>query len=191
MKRSTLYIVIAAAIVLLYSMVSYNKLVSKRENVEKAWNEVQNTYQRRLDLTPNLVNVVKGVSDFEHNTLVDVTNARSKALQVTGGNVTAENYNKQSALQDSLASASNRMIINIEKYPTLHGTDAYRGLQTQLEGNERRIKVARQDFNSAVADYNKLVKTFPTKLSAGVFGFKAMEGFKADAGADKNVEIKF
>lgn len=165
--------------------------MKKQENVQQKWSEVQSTYQRRLDLTPNLVNVVKGLSNFEHNTFVAVADARNKAMQGTGSDLNAANYNKQSALQDSLAAASNRMIISIEKYPELHGTEAYRGLQTQLEGNERRIKVAREDFNAAVADYNKTVRSFPTNLSAGMLGFKAMDGFKADPGADKNVEIKF
>ncbi|ANH82070.1 LemA family protein [Niabella ginsenosidivorans] len=191
MKKSTLYIVVIAIVLLLYGVVSYNSLVRKQENVQQKWAEVQSTYQRRLDLTPNLVNVVKGLSDFEHNTLVDVINARSSALQQSGGNLTAENYNRQSTLQDSLAVASNRMIISIEKYPVLHGTEAYRGLQTQLEGNERRIKVAREDFNGAVAAYNKSVRSFPTNITAGLLGFKPMEGFKAVPGADKNVEIKF
>ncbi|AHF15442.1 LemA family protein [Niabella soli] len=191
MKRSYLYGIAAAVIVLLYGIISYNKLVKKQENVQQKWSEVQSTYQRRLDLTPNLVNVVKGLSNFEHNTFVAVADARNKAMQGTGSDLNAANYNKQSALQDSLAAASNRMIISIEKYPELHGTEAYRGLQTQLEGNERRIKVAREDFNAAVADYNKTVRSFPTNLSAGMLGFKAMDGFKADPGADKNVEIKF
>ena len=191
MKKSTLYIVVIAAALLLYGIVSYNSLVKKQENVQQKWAEVQSTYQRRLDLTPNLVNVVKGLSDFEHNTLVAVADARSKALQGGAGDLTADNYNKQSALQDSLAAASNRMIVSIEKYPVLHGTEAYRGLQTQLEGNERRIKVAREDFNGAVAAYNKSVRSFPTNVTAGLLGFKPMEGFKAAPGADKNVEIKF
>ncbi|MFT4092725.1 MAG: LemA family protein [Niabella sp.] len=191
MKRYATYIVAAIVIILLYGTVTYNSLVKKQEQVEKYWNEVQNTYQRRLDLTPNLVNVVKGLSDFEHNTLVDVSTARSNALQGSNGTLTAENYNRQSALQDSLAAASNRMIISIEKYPVLHGTAAYRGLQTQLEGNERRIKVAREDFNAAIATYNQSVRSFPKNIVAAVLGFKPMEGFKADTGADKNIEIKF
>lgn len=191
MKRSYLYGIAAAVVVLVYGIISYNTLVKKQENVQQKWSEVQSTYQRRLDLTPNLVNVVKGLSNFEHNTFVAVADARSRAVQGSNDNLSAANYNRQSALQDSLAAASNRMIISIEKYPELHGTEAYRGLQTQLEGNERRIKVAREDFNAAVADYNKTVRSFPTNVSAGMLGFKAMDGFKADPGADKNVEIKF
>ncbi|MBO9620519.1 MAG: LemA family protein [Niabella sp.] len=191
MKRSYLYGIAAVVVVLVYGISSYNTLVKKQENVQQKWAEVQSTYQRRLDLTPNLVNVVKGFSNFEHNTFVAVADARNKAMQGTGSDLNAANYNKQSALQDSLAAASNRMIISIEKYPELHGTEAYRGLQTQLEGNERRIKVAREDFNAAVADYNKTARSFPTNVAAGILGFKALEGFKADPGADKNVEIKF
>lgn len=191
MKKSG---IIALAIVLLvggFFLVNYNAFVKKQEKVDQMWNEVQSTYQRRLDLTPNLVNTVKGISGFETATLVAVVEARSKAQQGMGGNMSAENYQSQSQLQDSLAAASNRIIGVIEKYPTLRGTEAYRGLQTQLEGNERRIKVARNDFNAAVADYNKSVRSFPGNIVAGMLGFPVKDGFQATAGADKAVSIKF
>jgi len=153
---------------------------------------VQNTYQRRLDLIPNLVNVVKGVSEFEQTTLQKIAEARSNALAGLSNNeITGSNYQRQQALQDTLASNTNRLIVVIEKYPVLKGTAAYSGLQTQLEGTERRIRVARNDFNEAVATYNKKVRSFPTNLIAGLFGFKKKEGFEAVAGSDKAVEIKF
>lgn len=191
MKRSGLIAVVVFVIVGIYFLSSYNSLVKKEEKLKQTWGEVQNTYQRRLDLTPNLVNTVKGISGFEQSTLVDIANARSSAQQGINTELSPENYNKQARLQDSLAAASNRVIATIERYPTLRGTEAYRGLQTQLEGNERRIKVARNDFNAAVADYNKSVRSFPGNLPAGLFGFKPREGFQADAGAEKSVEIKF
>ena len=159
--------------------------------MQRTWSEVQTTYQRRLDLTQNLVNVVKGISDFEQTTLTKIAEARSNAMKVTGGEISAGNYQQQSRAQDELGNASNRLIAVIEKYPTLKGTDAYRGLQTQLEGNERRIKVARNDFNKAVADYNQAVRSFPKSLVANLFGFKVKEGFQAVSGAEKNIEIKF
>lgn len=178
-------------ILIIWIIASYNSLVKKQEKVKQQWSEIQNTYQRRLDLIPNLVNVVKGVSDFEQGTLQQIAEARSKALSGLSNNeISSANYQKQQQLQDTLAVAANRMIILIEKYPTLKGTAAYSGLQTQLEGTERRIKVARNDFNAAVADYNKKVRSFPTNVISGLFGFKVKEGFEADAGNDKAVEIK-
>jgi LemA protein len=180
------------ALLIIYFIAAYNSLVKKDEKINQQWSEVQNTYQRRLDLVPNLVNVVKGVSEFEQGTLQQIAEARAKALSVSSDNsITADNYKKQSDVQDNLASATNRLILVIEKYPALKGTAAYTGLQVQLEGTERRIKVARNDFNEAVANYNKKVRGFPSNMVAGLFGFKKKEGFEADAGADKSVEIKF
>lgn len=191
-KKSLVYpIGIVIAIIGIYTVVTYNSFVKKEEKVQQMWSDVQNTYQRRLDLTPNLVNIVKGMSQFEQGTLTQIAEARSKAMQVHAANINAENYNIQSQIQDTLAAASNRLIAVIEKYPTLRGTEAYRGLQVQLEGNERRIKVARNDFNAAVADYNKTVKPFPNNIAAKLFGFSPKEGFTASIGADKNIEIKF
>ena len=158
-KRYTGYIVGAVLILLgIYVIVTYNSLVKKEEKVKQQWSEVQNTYQRRLDLVPNLVNVVKGVSEFEQTTLENIAAARSKAISGQTDDITADNYNKQRVLQDSLAAAANKLIVIIEKYPVLKGTTAYSGLQTQLEGTERRIKVARNDFNESVADYNTTVR---------------------------------
>ncbi|MGB5007828.1 MAG: LemA family protein, partial [Ferruginibacter sp.] len=156
-------------------------------------NEVQNAYQRRLDLIPNIVNVVKGVSEFEQTTLEKITEARSKAasVNINTAAVSADEFNKQAAAQDELAAVTNNLIIRIEKYPTLKGTAAYSGLQTQLEGTERRIKVARKDFNEAINNYNSTVRSFPTKLVSGMFGFTEKKGFQSDAGADKSIEIKF
>ena len=191
-KRYTGYIVGAVLILLgIYIIVTYNSLVKKEEKVKQQWSEVQSTYQRRLDLVPNLVNVVKGVSDFEQSTLEKIAAARSNALAGRTDVISAENYDKQRILQDSLAAATNRLIILIEKYPVLKGTTAYSGLQTQLEGTERRIKVARNDFNESVAEYNTTVRGGSSLLVAKLFGFKPREGFQAVAGSDKVVEIKF
>ncbi len=181
-------------LLIIYGVTTNNSLIQKREKINLQWSEVQNTYQRRIDLIPNLVNVVKGISDFEQTTLENIAIARADAIKgLSSGNsdITADTYNNQKKLQDNLAGAANRIIINIEKYPTLKGTAAYAGLQTQLEGTERRIKIARNDFNEAVAVYNKKVRSFPSNLIAGLLGFKKKEGFQADAGNDKAVEIKF
>lgn len=177
----------------IFLITTYNGLVKKDEKVKLQWNEVQNAYQRRIDLIPNIVNVVKGVSEFEQTTLEKITQARSKAasVNINTNTVSADEFNQQAAAQDELASVTNNLIIRIEKYPTLKGTAAYSGLQTQLEGTERRIKVARKDFNEAINAYNSSVRSFPTKLVAGIFGFTEKMGFQSDAGADKSIEIKF
>ena len=193
-KRYSGYI-IGGIIVLtgIYVIVTFNSLVKKEEKVKLQWNEVQNAYQRRTDFIPNVVNVVKGQADFEQITLVKITEARAKAQAVTvsSGELSADTYNRQMAAQNELASATNRLVIAVEKYPELKGAAAFEGLQTQLEGTERRIKIARKDFNTAIAGYNSSVKSFPTKIVAGILGFKPREGFQSDAGADKAVEIKF
>ncbi len=193
-KRRSGYI-IGGIIVLLgiFLITAYNGLVKKEEQVKLQWNEVQNAYQRRNDFIPNVVNVVKGQANFEQTTLQQLTEARAKAtaVNITGNEISADKFNQQTAAQDGLAAATNRLLITVEKYPELKGAAAFKGLQTQLEGTERRIKVARKDFNVAIADYNSSVRSFPTKVVAGIFRFKAREGFQSDAGADRSVEIKF
>ena len=192
-KRYSGYIIGGVSVLLaIYLFVTFNGLVTKEEKVKLQWNEVQSAYQRRFDFIPNVVNIVKGLTDFEQGTLVKITEARSKATSINiSGDVTAEKYKQQVAAQDELAGAANRLVIAVEKYPELKGTAAFEGLQTQLEGTERRIKIARKDFNGAIADYNSSVKSFPTNIVAGLFSFKPMEGFQSEVGADKTVEIKF
>ena len=192
--RSKGLLIVGGVVLLLviFFVTTYNGLVKKEESMKKYWAEVQSTYQRRLDLIPNLVNVVKGVSEFESGTLIAVTEARG-AAQSTQSNATLDpdNYRKQTAAQDSLTSSVNRLIIRVEKYPVLKGTAAYSGLQTQLEGTERRIRVARNDFNGSVATYNNSVRTFPASLVATVLGFKPRAGFEAAAGSENNPGVNF
>ena len=193
-KKYSVFIIGALLVVMgIWLITTFNDFVKKDEKVILQWNEVQNSYQRRLDLIPNLVNIVKGGADFEQTTLQKITEARSKAssINVSTTKVDATTFNAQSEAQDELAAAANRLLITVEKYPDLQGAKAFSGLQTQLERTELRIKIARKDFNAAIADYNKSVKSFPAKLVAAVFGFPAKEGFQSDAGADKSVEIKF
>ena len=193
-KRYSGYIVGAVIVLLgIFIITNYNGLVKKEEKVKQQWNEVQSAYQRRTDLIPNLVSVVRGQADFEQTTLQKIVEARAKAgsITTTTSELTAENYNKQNAVQNELAAATNQLIAVVEKYPTLKGTEAFRGLQTQLEGTERRIKFSRKDFNDAIAAYNSSVRSFPTNLVAGIFGFKSKEGFQSDTGAEKAIEIKF
>ena len=186
-------IIIGAIVVIatIWLITTYNELVKKQEKVSLQWNEVQNAYQRRLDHIPKLVNVVKGGADFEQTTLQKIAAARAKAQSLSVTNVTAENVSNVTAAQNELAQEAMRLVAVIEKYPDLKGAKAFLDLQAQLEGTERRIKFARKDFNEAIQDYNSRVKTFPTKLVAGILGFSVKEGFVADAGAEKAVEIKF
>ena len=193
-KKYIGYIIGAILIVLgLYLVTTFNGLVKMDEKVKVQWSEVQNSYQRRLDLIPNLVNTVKGNAGFEQNVLIGVTEARAKAnfVNVSANNVSANAYNAQTQAQDELAASANKLLITIEKYPELQGTKAFTTLQTQLERTELRIKVARKDFNESIQTYNSTVRAFPTKIVAGIFGFKPRVGFQSDAGAEKTTEIKF
>jgi len=191
MKKFLIPIIILAVLIL-YFGITYNSLVKKEEKVKQHWSDLQSTYQRRLDLIPNLVSVVKGVSEFEKSVLQKVAEARSSALAGTGQQeVTAENYKKQKQLQDSLAANVNRMIVLIEAYPELQALKSYLALQDQLAGTERRIVVAAKDFNESIYNYNRAVRAFPTNIVAGVTGFKQKEGFESVAGSEKPIEVKF
>ena len=191
MKKFLIPIIILAVLILYFS-VTYNSFVKKEEKVKQNWSEMQNTYQRRLSLIPNLVSVVKGVSEFEKSVLQKVAEARSNALAGSGRQeATAENYKRQKQLQDSLAVNVNRLVLLIEAYPELQSIKSYLALQDQLAGTERRIVVAAKDFNEAVFDYNKSVRAFPANLVAGISGFNQKEGFESVAGAEKPIEVKF
>jgi LemA protein len=171
----------------------YNGLVKQDEVVKNAWNNVQSDYQRRADLIPNLVNTVKGEANFEQTTLQNVIEARSKATQmkVDPENLTPEKIKEFQAAQGQLSQALGRLLMITENYPNLKANEAFRNLQTQLEGTENRIKVARNDFNAAVKDYNVKVRSFPMNLLAGMFGFSQKEGFTAEQGSEKAPEVKF
>ena len=193
-KRYSGYIIGGLLVVIgIFLIITYNSLVKKEVRMQTQWSEVQNAYQRRVDLIPNLINVVRGAADFEKNILTEITEARSKAqaINIDSANVDASKFQQQNIAQNGLANVSNKIIITIERYPQLKGTEAFLALQTDLLGTERRIKVARKDFNEAVRDYNSKVRSFPTSLAAGVFGFKAKDGFTADSGTEKATEIKF
>ncbi|MBX2888694.1 MAG: LemA family protein [Ferruginibacter sp.] len=190
-KSNSVIALIAIVILTVWMVMTYNSLVKKDEHVSFQWNEVQNNYQRRLDLIPQVVNTVKGGAEFEKGVLEQVTQARAKAMQVQASQVSAAALEAQSQIQDELALTFNRLLINVERYPEIKGTRAFKDLQVQLEGTERRIKVARKDFNGAVQDYNSAVRSFPTKIISGILGFPERKGFTADLGTDKSIEIKF
>jgi LemA protein len=169
----------------------YNGLVKQDEVVKNKWNNVQSEYQRRSDLIPNLVNVVKGAANFEQETLTRLVEARSKAtsVQLNADDLTPEKIQQFQQAQSQLSGALSRLLAVVENYPDLKANQNFRDLQAQLEGTENRVKVARNDFNDAVRDYNVKVRSFPMNLFAGMFGFKAKEGFTADPGTDKAPKI--
>jgi LemA protein len=171
----------------------YNGLVEKDQNVKGKWANVESDYQRRSDLIPNLVNTVKGAADFEKSTLEAVVNARAQATQtkIDPTNLTPEKVAEFQRAQGQLSGAIGRLLVTMEKYPELKATDAFRDLQAQLEGTENRIKVSRNDFNTAVQDYNTSVKRFPMVLFSGMFGFKEKGFFTAEAGAEKAPTVDF
>ncbi len=194
MKNSTAILLIVVAIVLMIGGCnSYNGFVDNNENVSNAWGKVENAYQRRADLIPNLVNTVKGYADFEKSTLTEVVNARAKATSVNidANNITPETFKKFQSAQSGLSSALSRLLVTVEKYPELKANQNFLELQAQLEGTENRIKVARDKYNDTVKVYNKSVKKFPGNIFARIFGFSGKPYFEAEAGAEKAPEVKF
>lgn len=193
MKKTVLTIVSALALVVTMSGCGYNSMVSLDEGVKAKWNQVETQYQRRSDLIPNLVNTVKGAAKFEQTTLTQVTEARAKATQVTidPDKLTPENIEKFQAAQGQVSQALSRLLMVTENYPELKATEQFRDVSAELAGTENRIAVARKDFNEAVQTYNTKVRSFPTNLTAGMFGFKQKAGFKAEAGAEKAPKVEF
>lgn len=191
MSKKYIVVLIVIIAVIFYFIVTYNSLVRKDEGVNLMWNEMQNNYQRRTDLVPSLVAIVQGSAAFEKKILEEIAKKRSEAVSSLGKGVSYSNYKSQEQAQGELANTMNRLIAVVEAYPELKSTKAFAGLQTQLEGTERRIKFARKDFNEKVNLYNQSVRQFPSSLVANLFGFKPKEGFAAEPGSDKAPEVKF
>lgn len=181
------------AVIAIYGFSTYNSLVSKQTEVEKASANVQSAYQRRADLVPNLVETVKGYAKHEEETLKAVVEARAKAtqMQVDLANATPEQIKEFQKAQSELGGALGKLIAVGESYPDLKANQNFLDLQHQLEGTENRINEARNSFNGVVAEYNKSVRAFPTNLIAGMFGFEKAESFQAEEGAQKAPEVKF
>lgn len=185
-------IVVIALILGVTGVGSYNRLVELDEGVDNAWSQVENVYQRRADLIPNLVATVKGAADFEQETLTKVVEARAKVGQMSFENAPDAAQLKQfEAAQSQLSSALSRLLVVVEKYPELKATAAFRDLQAQLEGTENRVTVERMRFNDATQDYNKSRRRFPTILLANIMGFADKPYFEATAGADKPPKVEF
>ena len=177
---------------------SYNRLVRLQQAVDQSWAQVQNVYQRRVDLIPNLVNTVKGAANFEQQTLTAVTEARSKVGQVTSGalqNIVndPQAFQRFEQAQAGLSSALSRLMVVAERYPELKATQGFRDLQVQLEGTENRVSVERMRFNEASQAFNTTRNSFPTVIVAGLFGsrFQTKPYFQAQTGAEKAPEVKF
>jgi LemA protein len=196
MKRSFIIAgIILILVIVIYRFFSgtYNDMVQGEEKVTSQWSQVENVYQRRLDLIPNLVATVKGAADFEKSTLTAVIEARANATQVKVDptNLSADQLNKFQQSQGELSSALGRLMVVVEKYPELKANQNFLELQSQLEGTENRIAVERQKFNDTVQDYNKYVRSFPQNMLAGMYGFQQKPYFTADAKASKAPAIDF
>jgi LemA protein len=172
----------------------YNSLVQMDEQVNQAWAQVENQYQRRADLIPNLVNTVKGYADFEKGVLTEVTELRSQVGQIklSANDLTDEDkFKKFQDTQDKLSSALSRLLVVSENYPQLKANENFLQLQAQLEGTENRIAVERMKFNQAVQEYNTSIRRFPTLITAKLFGFKEKQYFKSAPGSDKVPGVNF
>lgn len=192
MKRIVLNIV-AFITVLSLSSCGYNSMVKLDEQVSSHWAQVENVYQRRIDLIPNLVASVKGAANFEKETLTQVIEARAKATSITvdPSNLTPEAIAQFQAAQGGLSQSLGRLMATVEAYPELKANQNFLELQAQLEGTENRITVERQKFNTVTQEYNSKIRTFPNNLTAGMFGFKAKGYFQAEAGANKAPKVAF
>jgi LemA protein len=186
------FFVVVAALGL---MGSYNRLVKLQQSVDQSWAQVQNVYQRRADLIPNLVNTVSGAANFEKSTLIAVTDARASVgrvqLDANKAPTDAAQLEQFQAAQGQLSNALSRLLVVVERYPELKANQSFLGLQAQLEGTENRISVERGNFNTAVQNYNTAVRSFPTNLIAGMFGFAPRPFFAAQPGAEKAPAVNF
>ncbi len=196
MKKSVITIsIIVFIVVLIFSWGTnvYNQLVSKDEAVTKAWAQVENVYQRRLDLIPNLIKTVQGAADYERSTLNEVIEARSKAssIQVNAENMSQEQLNAFVQAQEGLGSAINRLMLTVERYPELKANQNFLELQSQLEGTENRITVERQKYNNEVNAFNTQIRRFPKNLIANMFDFEKKAYFEAATGAEKAPDVEF
>lgn len=198
MKNKGLWITLAIiAIIVLagYAWLkgSYNSMVTKDEEVKTAWSQVENQYQRRMDLIPNLVNTVKGYATHERQTLEGVVNARAQATQtvIDPSNLNEQTLKQFQAAQGELTNALSRLMIILERYPDLKANQNFLELQAQLEGTENRISVERKRFNEAARSYNTYIRSFPRNILAGMFGFQPKPYFTADAGAEKAPKVEF
>ena len=193
MKKSTIIILVVIAVVAVWGITGYNGLVKADEAVSTAWSNVENQYQRRVDLVPNLVNTVKGYAAHEKETLDAVVAARARATQVTvdSENLTPEMLQEYQKSQNEVGAALGRLLAIAEAYPDLKANTNFLELQAQLEGTENRISVERRNFNEAAKSYNTSIRTFPRNVLAGMFGFEKRPYFEAQVGAENVPVVQF
>ena len=192
-KRQFIHMFLLAGILPLLSSCGYNRMVELDESVAGQWAQVENSYQRRADLIPNLVNTVKGYADFEQETLTGVIEARAKAtsVQINPENLNANAIQQFQAAQDGLSSALSRLMVVVERYPDLKANQNFLDLQAQLEGTENRIAVERRKFNDATRIYNTYIRRFPALIFASVFGFDEKGYFEAAEGSQEAPTVEF
>lgn len=196
MKKGYIVLIVIAVVILsifFWFKGSYNDMVNRRENVSAQWSNVENQYQRRLDLIPNLVSTVKGYAAHEENTLTDVVNARAKAtqMQLNVDQLDEATMKKLNTVQGELSSALSRLMAISESYPDLKANQNFLDLQAQLEGTENRIAVERRKFNDVARSYNAYIQQFPRNILAGMFGFTPKPYFEANAGAENAPKVEF
>ncbi|GAJ09471.1 unnamed protein product [marine sediment metagenome] len=196
MKKSWIVLAIVILLVLLvYASVrgTYNQMVGKDESVSAQWAQVENVYQRRMDLIPNLINTVKGYADFEQETLTQVIEARAKAtsIQVNADNLNPAILNQFQEAQAGLSSALSRLLVTVERYPDLKANQNFLELQAQLEGTENRIAVERRKFNDVARDYNTFIRQFPKNIYANIFNFESKAYFEAEEKAKEVPKVEF
>ena len=189
--KSGFGLLVVLGLIVLWGVGVYNTLVTKDEGVKTAWSQVENQYQRRTDLIPNLVNTVKGYSEHEASTLEAVINARAKATQTQVNINDASSFSQFQASQDSLSSALGKLMVVVEKYPDLKADKSFLELQAQLEGTENRISVERKKYNETAKDYNITTRKVPKNFIAKLFGFKQASLFKSSEGSDKAPVVDF
>lgn len=197
-SKNKKWIIIGAIVLVIFLIFSnvkstYNNMVVMEETTTANWSQVENVYQRRADLIPNLVNTVKGYASHEKETLTGVVEARAKATSTTidPTNLNANNIQQFQAAQDGLSSALSKLMVVVERYPDLKANENFRDLQAQLEGTENRIAVERRNFNESVKGYNAFIRLFPKSIYANMFGFEKKEYFQATKGAEKAPEVNF
>ena len=193
LTKGTIGIIAAVVVIAMWAASAYNSMVSEQENATTAFANVQSAYQRRADLIPNLVEVVKGYAEHEKGTFEAVVNARAKATQITVDptNLTPEKLQEFQKAQGELGAALGRLLAVQENYPELKANENFKDLQVQLEGTENRINEARNKFNAVVQQYNVVIRSFPKNILAGIFGFDKMGKFEADADAQNAPKVKF
>jgi len=191
-SRTTLYVILGIVVILLFwGCSSYNGLVTANQEVKTKWSNVETNYQRRTDLYNSVIKTIEGSANFEKSTLTEVVQARAKATSINVDINDPKSLEAYQNAQAGLQSSFGKLLAVVERYPDLKTTAAFQGFQTQIEGTENRINVARQDYNASVQSYNLKVKTFPGNIFAGIFGFHEKAFYKADVGSEKAPDINF